>query len=77
MTVDIDPDDPTPRPLRPTPGQPCTCGKTGWPDRRDADLVVVQAKILRCLHGQQHRRETRVYRCPTPPYLFHLTSSPA
>lgn len=52
----------------------CTCGKRGWPTKHDADQIVVNAKILRSLHGNNRRQEQRSYRCPTNASLWHVTS---
>ncbi len=56
--------------------QSCSCGKRGWRSKRAADLVVVEAKIRRTLHGSDRRREQRSYRCPFDAGVWHVTSTP-
>jgi hypothetical protein len=56
------------------PHRECVCGKRGWPTQHDADQVVVNAKILKYLHGHQRRREQRTYQCPRDLTLWHVTS---
>lgn len=59
--------------LRAAKATRCRCGKQGWPTRHDADQVVVNAKILRHLHGRNKRLEQRSYRCSSST-MWHVTS---
>lgn len=60
---------------QPPPVGCCTCGKTAWLTKQQADAIVVRAKIARYLHHNRKRREQRSYRCPTGSGLWHITST--
>ncbi|MDA3644382.1 hypothetical protein LZ318_30780 [Saccharopolyspora indica] len=51
------------------------CPKRSYPTRRDAELALLECRILATLHGHQQRRERRAYYCSRC-RQFHLTSHP-
>ncbi|MFF8412885.1 hypothetical protein [Streptomyces omiyaensis] len=52
----------------------CHCKKRRYVSEYDALQYLVEAKLRRNLHRERRRRECRVYRCPTDPRVWHLTS---
>jgi hypothetical protein len=52
----------------------CVCGKRRFRSQKDAEMVVLSARIARSLRNSNKRKEQRAYECVIRRGIWHVTS---